>query len=706
MKRHIKTYLLLFFGLFSQQLIVAQSVYVSPNGNDNAVGSINAPFTSLEKAISFANSNPKITEIILREGTYILNTPLSIERSNLTIKAFSDENPQIIGGSFLPNNWQKDGNGRWKMQVPTYFRQLFVDEKRAIRARFPNEGKWADQWFQPDTIDILNKRMVLNHGFPASFSKIKNAEMYATAWWHWLRQKVAKFDPDKKTIFTVTEPSPECSSRKIDFIDRIYFENDIAFLDTENEWFLDSLTHTLYFQSFENPNKKRFIYPINEQLLFIKGTAEKPLSNIKIEGVKFSYTEWNMPPEERKSIQAGFWGTQHGKPVFAPPAAVMLFWADKCVISKCFFTNLGEGAIALGDGCHDNKIESNRFDDIGSNVIQIGWRTNYIGKGKVNETDINNHPLYFSYEKPSAIPINNVVYNNHLKNFCTTDRSGVGIWVGNDSNTTITNNLLEDFTYSGISVGWRWDTLANTARNNIIQWNEIRNGMQYMSDGGGIYTAGRQEGTKILNNWVYDIGGGPALGEGIYNDEGGSYFEIAYNYVERTKSQAFKFHKNLWNTINIHDNNASKGKNVITQHKSKKNVGDMLTNDISPSITNIYGLLKNDEIVLKNIEFERGRYDLKANSYPDLIRLANMLNENPNIIIEISGHTSNEGDPAQNKILSLNRAEASKQYLVSKGIEAYRIKTIGFGSEKMIDLNNTEEGRMKNRRIEFRITKY
>ncbi len=704
MKKIITTYFLIFFGLFSQ-ITIAQRVYVSPNGNDNAAGSLNTPFASIKKAISLANSNPKITEIIIREGTYRLSSPLSIERSNLTIKAFVNENPVISGGDFLPNNWQKDGLGRWKMQVPTYFRQLFVDEKRAIRARFPNEGKWSDQWFQPDTIDIVNKRLVLNHGFPSHFSSIKNAEMHATAWWHWLRQKVVQFDPNSRTVFTATEPSPECSGRKIDFIDRIYFENDIAFLDTENEWFLDSLTHTLYYQSFENPNKKSFVYPITEKLILLKGTAEKPLSNIRIEGIKFAYTEWNMPAEERKSIQAGFWGTQHGKPVFAPPAAVMLFWADKCVISNCFFTNLGEGAIALGDGCHNNKVESNRFDDIGSNVIQIGWRTNYIGKGKVKETDINNHPLYFSYEKQSAIPTKNLVNNNHLKNFCTTDRSGVGIWVGNASDNSITHNLLEDFTYSGISVGWRWDTLVNTATNNLIQWNEIRNGMQYMSDGGGIYTAGRQEGTKILNNWVYDIGGGPVLGEGIYNDEGGSYFEIAYNYVERTKSQAYKFHKNLWNTINIHDNNGLDGKMSIKETKRNKNVGELSVKDFDPSIPELYGLYKSKEIVLNQISFNKGEYQLLEKSTETLNALAQWLLLNKTVSIEISGHTSNEGKADVNKLLSNQRADICKQYLVNAGIEASRVRSIGYGREKPIAANDTEENKIKNRRVELKIIK-
>ena len=165
MRKYITTLILILFCLTKSKLTIAQSLYVSLRGNERAKGNINDPISSLYNAVSIANGNPKITEIILREGTYILKAPLSIERSNLTIKAFAGENAQIIGGNFLPNNWQKDGLGRWKMQVPAYFRQLFVDGKRATRARFPNEGTWADQWFQPDTIDVVRKRLVLNQGF-------------------------------------------------------------------------------------------------------------------------------------------------------------------------------------------------------------------------------------------------------------------------------------------------------------------------------------------------------------------------------------------------------------------------------------------------------------------------------------------------------------------------------------------------------------
>ena len=68
--------------------------------------------------------------------------------------------------------------------------------------------------------------------------------------------------------------------------------------------------------------------------------------------------------------------------------------------------------------------------------------------------------------------------------------------------------------------------------------------------------------------------------------------------------------------------------------------------------------------------------------------------------VEISGHTDNVGNAKANKALSQRRAQACRDYLVSKGIEPGRITAVGFGDERPIAPNDTEEGRQKNRRIE------
>lgn len=112
---------------------------------------------------------------------------------------------------------------------------------------------------------------------------------------------------------------------------------------------------------------------------------------------------------------------------------------------------------------------------------------------------------------------------------------------------------------------------------------------------------------------------------------------------------------------------------------------------------------KGKEIVLKNVFFDYNQFRLKQESLSELDRVVSLMQEYPTLIIEISGHTDNIGNAAYNKELSLQRARSVVDYLVSKGIAASRLQSVGFGFEKPVADNQTEEGRRLNRRSEFRI---
>lgn len=123
--------------------------------------------------------------------------------------------------------------------------------------------------------------------------------------------------------------------------------------------------------------------------------------------------------------------------------------------------------------------------------------------------------------------------------------------------------------------------------------------------------------------------------------------------------------------------------------------------DMPLNLSDFGGMEEGKAIVLKNILFETGSAQLKATSNAELDQLAKELKAKPALNIEISGHTDNVGNEATNKLLSKNRADAVKAYLVEKGIAETRLTTVGHGSAKPIASNDTEEGRKQNRRVEF-----
>jgi outer membrane protein OmpA-like peptidoglycan-associated protein len=112
-----------------------------------------------------------------------------------------------------------------------------------------------------------------------------------------------------------------------------------------------------------------------------------------------------------------------------------------------------------------------------------------------------------------------------------------------------------------------------------------------------------------------------------------------------------------------------------------------------------------ESITLNNILFDQGKSLIKNESKPELDKLLAFLQANPNAEIELSGHTSSEGESAYNHSLSYKRVKSCKDYLVAKGIAEDRIIAIGFGPDRPVAPNDSETNRAKNRRVEMRLKK-
>lgn len=114
-------------------------------------------------------------------------------------------------------------------------------------------------------------------------------------------------------------------------------------------------------------------------------------------------------------------------------------------------------------------------------------------------------------------------------------------------------------------------------------------------------------------------------------------------------------------------------------------------------------IAKNQTITLNNVFFDFRQSVLRPESHAELDRLAAFLIQRSTMVIELAGHTDNIGSVAANLELSRQRVDAVKEYLVSRGVEAPRMKTIAHGATKPLVKNNSEDARRRNRRVEFRI---
>ena len=135
---------------------------------------------------------------------------------------------------------------------------------------------------------------------------------------------------------------------------------------------------------------------------------------------------------------------------------------------------------------------------------------------------------------------------------------------------------------------------------------------------------------------------------------------------------------------------------IIVDPKESKN--HTITSDIELTPTN-------QTVRLNHLIFDMGRAVIKPVSFTELDELVAMMKADTKIVIQLEGHTDNQGSADKNLTLSQERVDAVKKYLSSKGISKDRIKTKAFGGTQPLSTEKTEEARALNRRVEMRVLK-
>jgi OOP family OmpA-OmpF porin len=152
-----------------------------------------------------------------------------------------------------------------------------------------------------------------------------------------------------------------------------------------------------------------------------------------------------------------------------------------------------------------------------------------------------------------------------------------------------------------------------------------------------------------------------------------------------------KGNKELWVQISTCDDGNDYTLTMIERQAMKQDItaSDMLNDLNTAGHVTLY------------INFDTGKSTIKPESQPVIEQIVSLMKDNPDLKIGVEGHTDNVGDAKKNKILSEDRAKAVVTAIVNQGIDASRLSAAGFGQEKPIADNSTEEGRAKNRRVEL-----
>lgn len=549
-----------------------QAVYVSPEGSDDNPGTKEAPFKTLEKARSVMRDR-KGGVALLRGGVYRLSKPLVLgpKDSHFAFRAYPDETAVLSGGQII-TGWQEESGGRWKATVDLRdFRQLYVNGKRAIRARgdCPEDVKrYGDNAFFDQDAGF-----VFSDGAMADWKNQGNMELgFYNSWSHVIcRVERITRNLDGHAVVKMRQPWFLLASRKEGAAARMpaYIENALELLDAPGEWYYDLPGKTLYYLPRDGEDMKtaEVVAPQLETLLRMEGNARQAVRGVVFEGVTFAEATWLRPNRiGHPDTQANF--IIHDANLFErkgdmvnvhneylkSPANVVLHMADGCRFERCTFTRFGGAGLDIENGSKDNVVNGCAFFDVSGSAIQIG-----------DVLTQDHHP-----SDPRFVVRNNRVMNCSIHDIGVEYQDSVGVFAGYTDGTIIAHNEIAQLPYTGISVGWGWGEedagggayevipfryeRPTPSGANRIECNHIHHVMLKRNDGGGVYTLGNQPGTVIRNNHIHD--NGPGSPGGIYLDEGSGFIEVTGNGVYNVGT-AMNYNNKAQNRIETcfeHDN--------------------------------------------------------------------------------------------------------------------------------------------------------
>jgi len=423
----------------------ATGIFVSPSGNDQALGTQTAPFGTLQKARDAARQATKPVTIQLAGGTHYLPETLLLTPvdSQVTWQAVDGEIPVISGGVKLDLKWQPYSNGILQAQVPADVQteEIFVNGERQILARYPNFDPKA-RYFDGSAADAIAKERVARWADPAGgyFHAMHPALWGGFTW----RITGKNLDGEVELTGGWQNNRGGAIHKTIRFVENIFEE-----LDAPGEWFLNTNSHTLYFHppaGFDPANATVEVTRLTT-LVELRGTESNPVRAVTIKGLTFRHANRTMM-ETKEPLLRTDWAIYRG-------GAILFNGTTDCLLQDSLIDQVGGNAVFANNfnrritirGCEIAKAGASGIVFLGDYAAIRNPLFNHSQRQKLSGIDQTPGPKSNNY--PADCLVDDCLI--YLTGRVEKQTAGVNIDVA--QNITVRHCTIHDMPRAGINIG-------------------------------------------------------------------------------------------------------------------------------------------------------------------------------------------------------------------------------------------------------------
>jgi hypothetical protein len=530
--------------------VLNAAVYVATDGDDEQAGTLDAPWKTVERALTYIASGSELpiggVTVWIRGGTYYIEKTIVLNESHsgskdspITIKAYPGEEAIFIGGRLI-TGWAQDSgkvyktmladvaNGTWR------FDQLYENSVRQSKARHPNKGYLRTD--APTGTPTLSFKF--KAGQVPSWSNYAGAQasIWATANWFENIVPISSINFKNRTI-TVSKPLRQKNTAE----DRYFIQGVKAALDIAGEFYLDESSGELFYWPITTPiADQQIVAPTVKNVFEFKGSsATDRVEHITLEGL----TIWGSL--FTNAYRSGGYSTGPEASGNRPgeedrEGLVQMENATHITVLNCTLYNAGHCCVNMGYYASHNTIQGNAISDCGSyGVLTIGKDS---GEGVIDSPSEQIYDNKFHN-----------IYNNHIHNCGVLAGDTAGIYLYQSGDNEITHNLVHGMPRYAIGMKGHgglygkykkfgnvtitddnyWDFY--TGNQNTIGYNHVYDLLKDSYDAGGISLRRSGLYNVIDNNRIHDIHPPSSMDYhfcfGIYLDGGTSYTDITNNVI-------------------------------------------------------------------------------------------------------------------------------------------------------------------------------